>query len=266
MYRACSKLLYGKEDLWSYLRHLASIELFCNQEFYAFHPYVKEKSVIFSSENTAFSATASDGALGDGYDRTDPSTRTAVVFREALRNAVNNTFSSVLCMFALSSVTGMDITSVYPETAGKKTKNSQFLNGTISPRARHASFTSKLVQDVQLILLWSTAGIATLPGIDTNFQPNHFVPLVQVQERDENITPKALKQKTISKVQPKITDVLKGTRRETSTKGMLFTAPSIYICVLIKHYKFHVHGFTNFMYQRYPQLPLKYLSQGGGGI
>ena len=101
--------------------------------------------------------------------------------------------------------------------------------------------------------------------VDTNFQPNHFVPLVQVQERDENITPKALKQKTISKVQPKITDVLKGTRRETSTKGMLFTAPSIHICVLIKHYKFHVHGFTNFMYQRYPQLPLKYLSQGLGG-
>ena len=221
MYRACSKLLYGKEDLWSYLRDLTSIELFSNQEFYAFHPYVKEKSVIFSSENTAFSATASDGALGDGYDRTNPSARTAVVLREALRNAVNNTFSSLLCMFALSSVTGMDITTVYPETTGKETKYSQFLNGTISPRARHTSFTSKLVQDVQLILLWSTDGIATLPGIDKNFQPNHFVPLVQVQDRDENITPKALKKKTTSKIQPKITDVFKSAGEESVSKGML---------------------------------------------
>ena len=97
MYRDCSKIAtaYENEDLWSYLRDLTSIELFCNQEFHAFHPYVKEKSVIFSSENTAFSATASDGALVDGYVRTNPSARTAVVVQEALCNAVNNTFSSL---------------------------------------------------------------------------------------------------------------------------------------------------------------------------
>ena len=88
--------------------------------------YVKEKSVIFSSENTAFSATASDGALGDGYDRTNHSARTAVVLREALRNTVKNTFSSILCVFALSSVTGMDITTVYPETTGRKVSISSF--------------------------------------------------------------------------------------------------------------------------------------------
>ena len=69
----CSKLLCGKEDLCGYLRDLTSIELFNNQEFYALHAYIKEKSNIFQSKNTAFSATVSDSALGDGYDRKDSS-------------------------------------------------------------------------------------------------------------------------------------------------------------------------------------------------
>ena len=35
----------------------------------------------------------------------------------------------------------------------------------------------KLVQEVKLILIWTTDGIYTLPGMSENFQPNHFVPL-----------------------------------------------------------------------------------------
>ena len=102
MYRACSKLLCGRGDLHGILRDLTSIELFKNQEFYAFHLYLMQKSHLFASENTAFSATASDGALADGFDRSNLSSRAAVVKREAPRNAVSGTFSSLLCMFALS--------------------------------------------------------------------------------------------------------------------------------------------------------------------
>jgi hypothetical protein len=243
MYRACSKLLCGTEDHWSLLRDLTSIELFANQEFYAFHPYIKEKLAIFCSENTAFSATASDDALAGGYDRTNPSTRTAAVMREAMRNATNNTFSSLLCMFSLSSVTGMNITTVYPEIIGKETKYSKFLNGTISPRAAHTSISSKFVQDVQLILLWSTAGIAVLPGLDTSFKPNHFVPLVQVQQSEGNIKSKV-------KVQPKITDVLKSARRDTTvSKGKHFrTLHGIHtLCVLVlsMFYKTNINGINS---------------------
>ena len=39
LYRACSKLLCGKDELHVVLRDLTSTELFINQEFYAFHPY-----------------------------------------------------------------------------------------------------------------------------------------------------------------------------------------------------------------------------------
>lgn len=218
LYRACSKLLCGKDDLCGVLRDLTSIELFNNQQFYAFHPYVKEKLNLFSCENTAFSATVSDGALSDGYDRKNASTRTIVVEREALRNAVDGTFSSQICMFALSSVIGMNIVTVYPEKVGEETKYSKFLNGTIHPRAAHGIFASKVVQDIQLILMWTCDGIATLPGLDVSFQPNHFVPLVKSVKPIPSAKSKVLKMQ-----QRKITDVFEGVRKEEVVfKGMIF--------------------------------------------
>ena len=64
LYRTCSKLLCGKEDLCYFLRGFTSIELYSNQEFYAFNPYVRENAHIFRCENIAFSASVSDSALG----------------------------------------------------------------------------------------------------------------------------------------------------------------------------------------------------------
>ena len=214
MYRACSKLLCGHEDLWNLLRDLTSIELFKNQEFYAFHPYIKDKSHLFASENTAFSAAASDGALADGYERNNPSSRAVVIRREAIRNAVPDTFSSLLCMFALSSVVGMDITTVYPEEIGKETKYSKFLNGTILPRVESTLF-SKACSNVPIILMWTTSGITVLPGLDSSFHPNHFVPLFYCF--NDNSTP--LPNPTLPEIvktgqQLKITDVLKPTRKD----------------------------------------------------
>ena len=145
LYRACSKLLCGKEDLCHFLRGLTSIELYCNQEFYAFNPYVRENAHTFRCENTAFSATVSDSALGDGYDRKDPSSRKLVVQREAIRNAKSGTHASFLCLLALSSVTGMSVCSVYPEKVGKENIYSKFLNGTVLPRLSHNNIRDKLV-------------------------------------------------------------------------------------------------------------------------
>ncbi|CAB4005035.1 Hypothetical predicted protein [Paramuricea clavata] len=163
LYRTCSKLLCGIEDLCGLLRDLTSIELFNNQEFYAFHPYVKEKSHVFQADNTAFSATASDSALGDGYNRKDPSSRVTVVKREAIRNTTGGTYASLMCVFDLS--TGMGVIS--------------FQNGTIWPRLFHNNIKTKLVQEAKLILMWITHGIHILPGMSKDFQPNHFVPLVE---------------------------------------------------------------------------------------
>jgi hypothetical protein len=109
----------------------------------------------FNSENTAFSATASDSALADGYDRHNASSRVAVVKREAIRNATSGAFSPLMCLFALSSVTGMPIRSVYPEKLGTVTKYSQYQNGVIHPRAEHKRFSGKVV-DGKEIKRWTS--------------------------------------------------------------------------------------------------------------
>ena len=186
LYRATSKLLCGKDDLHELLRDLTSIEVFSNQEFYAFHPYIKDKSHFLKSENTAFTASASDAALGEGYERKNPNSRVVVVRREAVRNSTIGTFASLMYVFALSSVTGMNIISVYPEELDQETKFSQFQNGTVFPRKRHRNFLGKLVQHVKIILMWTTDGIFTLPELSEDFQPNHFVPLVEFNPKNVN--------------------------------------------------------------------------------
>ena len=122
-----------------------------------------------------------------------------VVKREAIRNSTSGTYASLMCVFALSSVVGMNITSVYPGKLEQVAKYSQFQNGTVLPRLVHDNFKNKLVQEVKLILMWTTDGTHTLPGMSENFQPNHFVPLVE-------FIAKNMPKKTI---QPKITDLFR---------------------------------------------------------
>ena len=93
-----------------------------------------DKLHVFKSENTTFSASLSDSGLGDGYDRKNPSNRVVCIKRKAIRNANGGTYSSVVCLFGLSSLTGVSIVSVYPEKLGQETKYSLFLNSTILPQ------------------------------------------------------------------------------------------------------------------------------------
>ena len=118
LYRACSKLLCDKEDLCYFLRGFTSIELYSNQEFYAFHPYVRENAHIFRCEIIAFSVSVLDSTLGDGYDRKDPSSRKLVVQRETIWNAKSGTHASFLCLLALLSVTWCECFSV-PRKVGE---------------------------------------------------------------------------------------------------------------------------------------------------
>ena len=174
-----------------------------------------ERTQFFHSENTTFSAAVSDAALGEGYDRANPSSRAVVVQREAIRNATSGNFASLLCMLALSSVTGMDITTVYPEITGQESKYSRMQNGIIKPRISHGRFVSKVVQNVKLIILWSRDGMNVLPGVGTMFQPNHFVPLVQYKPKGQQqahhrgLSPKFQSKSAKGQQQRSINDLLK---------------------------------------------------------
>ena len=150
--------------------------------------------------------------------------------------ATNNTFSFLLCMFALSSMTGMNITTVYPEIIGKETKYSKFLNTyeifeyNIPLEQHILQFLVNLFKISNLsccgqllVLLFSLVWISS-------FKLNHFVPLVQIQQSKGNIKSKV-------KVQPKIT-VLKSARRDTTvSKGKHFrTLHGIHtLCVSFIH-------------------------------
>lgn len=180
-------------------------------------PYLIQKVDLFETENTAFSTTTSDDALGEGYDKSYPSSRSKVVVLEAARNVLDGRFSSLLSMFALLSVTGMDITSVYLETIGKETKYSKFLNDLTNSRTKRSLFKSKLVNhSPKLIFLWSRSGISSLQGLDTTFLPNYFVPLISFQL--SHITVGNGRSKA-PKEQLKISDIfMKGTSGEMSSK------------------------------------------------
>ena len=66
----------------------------------------------------------------------------------------------------------MNVLSVYPENMGQETKYSQFQKRIISPCKTHDNFTKNLVQEVEVIVMWTTTSIITLLE---NFQPNRFV-------------------------------------------------------------------------------------------
>ena len=148
--------------------------------------YVRENAHIFWCENIAFSASVSDSALGDGYDRKDPSSRKLVVQRETIRNAKSGTHVSFVCLLALLSVTLYECLFSVPRKVGEGYIYSKFLNGTVLSRVSHNNIRDKLVQGCNLVLMWTTHGILSMPGMNENFQPNHFVPLVVFVANDNN--------------------------------------------------------------------------------
>ena len=81
-------------------------------------------------------------------------------------------------IFPLSSVTGINVISVFPKNFEQKTKHFRFLNRSISSCKTHDNFTKNLVQEVYLIIMWTTRGKITLLGLFENFQPNLFVTCV----------------------------------------------------------------------------------------
>ena len=61
---------------------------------------------------------------------------------------------------------GMSVCSVYPEKLGKENIYSKFLNGTVLPRVSHNNIRDKLVQGCNLVLMWTTHGILSMPGMN----------------------------------------------------------------------------------------------------
>ena len=162
LYRACSKLLGGKED------------------------HMCEKMHIYFGVRILHSLRVCQIVHWVMYDRKDPSSRKLVVQRETIRNAKSGTHASFVCLLALLSVTLYECLFSVPRKVGEGYIYSKFLNGTVLPRVSHNNIRDKLVQGCNLVLMWTTHGILSMPGMNENFQPNHFVPLVVFVANDNN--------------------------------------------------------------------------------
>ena len=148
LFNACSIALTGNESLSSYLRCLTSIELFENAKFYANHPLIESqhKNGAFTSLKNAFAMCLSDAALTI-FEQSD---EIAAVLEEAKQTANNYTFSSMICMLALSTVIHCGIQSYFPisnDTVAKENWDSlaKMFNCIVYPRDHiHGKFLKPL--------------------------------------------------------------------------------------------------------------------------
>ena len=138
LYNACSIALTGNDHRISgILRCLTSIELYEHALYYANHPVIKlqYENGAFTSLKNAFAMCLSDTALSvfEKYDNT------AAVIEEAKHNAHNYEFSSMMCMFALTTVIDCTIQSYYPITNDSASRQdwdslAKMFNCSIYPR------------------------------------------------------------------------------------------------------------------------------------
>ncbi len=87
------------------------------------------------------------------------------LFREAIRNSVPFNYASLMCIFALSSVMGREIYSLYPEEIEKESKHSKLNNGVIKPRVVNSKLSTSFNMNF-------------IPAIPGDFQPNQSVPII----------------------------------------------------------------------------------------
>ena len=137
LYNAASIALTGSEKLSPYLRRLCSIELYENAACYSDHPVIKSQhdNGAFTSIKNAFAMCLSNSALSK-FEKHDA---IAAIIEEGKGNSINYTFSSMMCMFALATVTECTIESYFPisgEAAGRDGRDSlaKMYNCTINPR------------------------------------------------------------------------------------------------------------------------------------
>ena len=162
--------MVGNNTLSDALRCLTSAELFLYREYFFNHPLLKEKfekdKSFYKYNSLIGGACVSDYSQGTNLKGTD------LVKAEAIHNSNPNVYSSFLCICALSTVVRRKITTFYPDQ-GQKKYNTLFNDTTIIPRADD----SKLKPFK--ILFCCLSDSVTVSG---EFQPNHFVPLVNLKQ------------------------------------------------------------------------------------
>ncbi|XP_057307823.1 zinc finger MYM-type protein 1-like isoform X2 [Hydractinia symbiolongicarpus] len=168
LYSSMSLLLVGDNTLVDELRHLTSLELFLHPEVYSKHPvlvscYEKHQGKSFKSFNCILHMSMSFSATETGVTPID------FVRNEAVLNCTNQTWCSLLCMFALSTVTSKNIFSYFPDCGDERDK--LLFNCKNEPM-----FTSLNDKVTDAHILFCLQGVHA--ECDQTFKANHFVPVL----------------------------------------------------------------------------------------
>ena len=142
---------------------MTCIEMFLHVDYYCKHPLFlstfSNHRECFSSVNNILKACVSDASIN--MDLVSEN----LVQHEAISNCNAKSWSSFLCILALSSVIGRNIHSVYPDFGLLKEK--LLFNQVVTPRSISTSS--------DIFVLFCREGNLSTTG---HFVPNHFVPLV----------------------------------------------------------------------------------------
>ena len=91
--------------------------------------------------------------------------------REGILNLNNKRWSSLMCLFALSSAIGMQIRSIYSTTDIHNTNRYEDMFNLAAIPSTYIN------QNAVIIILWSRSGSLDNTK-DVSFKPNHFVPVL----------------------------------------------------------------------------------------
>ena len=185
LYNSASILIIGTDNLASVLRALVSIELFLHRQFYAKHPYLEEKISAIPDKSLLEFCLKSISTDGVSHEE--------AICREAISNCNTREWSSMICMFALSSVLKSPIKSIYPTTS---TIYSILFNGVIQPRVTPISEPMKHI-------MWTKS--LSFNEIGGTFRSNHFVPVISrnnallklKKRKSRDATPTSKRQKSL---------------------------------------------------------------------
>lgn len=169
LFNAASILLCGSEQLSKVLRLRTCLELYKYRSFYAHHPLIHSLHIKCSTSRSGKEYTP-DTLFGclcltdESFTVLEKEGADAALRSEISATAKVGTYCSLLHIFALSSVLGRPIRSVYPDASYKFY---EAYNCTIQPR---------ILKESEVVIMWThTAGWRDR---NTPFKANHFVPLI----------------------------------------------------------------------------------------
>ena len=179
LFNSTSIVLHGNEKLAGILRLLVACELLAHSEFYADHPQLNEMTHTegtYTLNNLIVVLLSDERALKvyNGKADTVPEA-ISVLAREVSRPWV---YASPYHVMALSSVIGRPVYSVYPDLESRS-RVRRSIHRKFLPRQMLLSEDDRFPMPPPIHIMWTTVSSEDL----TTWKPNHFVPLVPLEEQ-----------------------------------------------------------------------------------